>query len=73
MKTKEELNELKNEVLELNKKLSELSNEELGEITGGSDYYHKEIDNQLYYRDDYEGKYTGSDIFKFIISSDKDN
>ena len=35
MKTKEELNALKNEVEALNKKLAELTNEELAQVTGG--------------------------------------
>ena len=35
MKTKEELNALKNEVEALNKKLAELSDDELKEVTGG--------------------------------------
>ena len=36
MKTNEELNALKNEVETLNKKLAELSEEELEQVTGGS-------------------------------------
>ena len=35
MKTKEELNELKEEVEALNKKLHELTDEELEQVTGG--------------------------------------
>ena len=35
MKTKEELNALKEEVETLNKKLTELTNEELEQVTGG--------------------------------------
>lgn len=35
MKTKEELDELKNEIEELNKKLAELTDEELEQVTGG--------------------------------------
>ena len=35
MKTAEELNALRSELEELNKKLSELSEEELKEVTGG--------------------------------------
>ena len=35
MKTKEELNALKEEVETLNKKLAELTEEELGQVTGG--------------------------------------
>ena len=35
MKTKEELNSLKEEVEALNKKLAELSEEELAQVTGG--------------------------------------
>ncbi len=38
MKTKEELNALKNEVEALNQKLAELSDEELKEVAGG-DWY----------------------------------
>ena len=37
MKTKEELNALKEEIETLNKKLAELTKEELEQITGGSD------------------------------------
>ena len=37
MKTKEELNALKEEVETLNKKLAELTEEELAQVTGGSD------------------------------------
>ena len=36
MKTKEELNALKEELVEIGKKLAELSDEELKEVTGGS-------------------------------------
>ena len=42
MKTKEELNALKEEVEALNKKLAELSEEELAQVAGGihpKDYY----------------------------------
>ena len=37
MKTKEELNALKNEVEALNKKLAELSDDELSQVSGGTD------------------------------------
>lgn len=37
MKTKDELNALRNEVDALNKKLAELNEDELKEITGGAD------------------------------------
>lgn len=37
MKTKEELNALKNEVDVLNKKLAELTEKELEQVTGGAD------------------------------------
>ena len=37
MKTKEELNALKEEVETLNKKLAELTEEELKQVTGGGD------------------------------------
>ena len=36
MKTKEELNQIKEEYVELNKKLAELSEEELKQVTGGT-------------------------------------
>lgn len=39
MKTKEELNALKNEVEVLNAKLAELTEEELAQVTGGSNEY----------------------------------
>ena len=39
MKTKEELNELRNEVETLNKKLSELTEEELAQVSGGVDLH----------------------------------
>ena len=38
MKTPEELNALKNEVETLNKKLAELSDEELSQVSGGVDF-----------------------------------
>ena len=38
MKTLEELNALKNEVETLNKKLAELSDEELEQVSGGVDF-----------------------------------
>ncbi len=38
MKTKEELNALKNEVETLNKKLAELNEEELKAVTGGNSW-----------------------------------
>ena len=41
MKTKEELNKLKEEVEELNKKLVDLSEEELEQIAGGT--YRRDI------------------------------
>ena len=37
MKTKEELNEIKEEVETLNKKLHELTEEELAQVSGGSE------------------------------------
>ena len=39
MKTKEELNALKNKVKDLNAKLAELSEDELKEVTGGGGPY----------------------------------
>ncbi len=41
MKTKEELNKLKEEVKTLNKKLAELSEEELKQVTGGFEGFHQ--------------------------------
>ena len=38
MKTKEELNALKEEVETLNKKLAELTEDELKQVSGGGDY-----------------------------------
>ena len=38
MKTKEELNALKEEVETLNKKLAELTDEELEQVSGGVDF-----------------------------------
>ncbi len=38
MKTKEELQALKDQVEELNKKFAELTEEELEQVTGGIDY-----------------------------------
>lgn len=43
MKTKEELNALKEEVEALNKKLHELTDEELAQVTGGWVYQDIEI------------------------------
>ena len=48
MKTKEELNALKEKVETLNKKLAELTEEELKQVTGGilpKDYYENIIQN----------------------------
>ena len=45
MKTKEELNALKEEVETLNKKLAELTEEELNQVTGGDypNWYNKDF------------------------------
>ena len=43
MKTKEELNAIKNEVAELNKKLAELTDDELAVVTGGN----SDVQNQF--------------------------
>ena len=65
MKTKEELNALKEEVESLNKKLAELSEEELEQVTGGVGNYGKEQnpaefehydDGNYYYGDENAGK-----------------
>ena len=45
MKTKEELNALKEEVEALNKKLDELTEEELAEVVGG--WVYRDIENSL--------------------------
>ena len=51
MKTKEELNALKEEVKALNKKLAELTEEDLAEVTGGQQYdiniYKNDIENNF--------------------------
>lgn len=39
MKTKEELEQIKEEYVELNKKLAELSEEELAQVTGGYEIF----------------------------------
>ena len=51
MKTKEELNALKNEVKALNKKLAELNEEELAQVAGGSvdDVYQRYNEDILNY------------------------
>lgn len=43
MKTKEELNNLKNEIKTLNRKLAELTDEEMKEVTGGSYITHQQL------------------------------
>ena len=47
MKTKEELNALKEEVKTLNKKLRELTDEELSQVTGGANEYLMLIDGKV--------------------------
>ena len=47
MKTKEELNALKNEVEALNKKLAELNEEELAQVTGGRKYEDQEVQEDI--------------------------
>ena len=47
MKTKEELNALKEEVETLNKKLRELTEEELSQVTGGANEYLMLIDGKV--------------------------
>ncbi len=44
MKTKEELNALKEEVEALNKKLHELTDEELAQVTGGAMQYLRQLE-----------------------------
>ena len=46
MKTKQELNALKEDVKALNKKLAELTEEELEQVTGG-DWVYKDIETSL--------------------------
>ena len=58
MKTEEELNALKEEVETLNRKLHELTEEELAEVSGGR-YIQDLVDNYQYA---YTGiEYSGSD------------
>ena len=45
MKTKEELNALKNEVKSLNEKLAELNEDELKEVTGGTNLLNTGLEN----------------------------
>ena len=49
MKTKEELNALKEEVETLNKKLAELTEEELAQVSGGKDYSPQQWKDLLLY------------------------
>ena len=55
MKTKEELNALKEEVETLNKKLHELTEEELEQVSGGA--YIQDIYEQVMYDLYYPGKH----------------
>ena len=48
MKTKEELNALKEQVETLNKKLAELTEEELKQVTGGQMIGEKEFEYKIY-------------------------
>ena len=48
MKTKEELNALKEEIETLNKKLAELTEEELAQVTGGADVPKQEKEIHIY-------------------------
>lgn len=48
MKTKEELNALKEEIQTLNEKLAELTEEELKQVTGGQIYEFTFYDNELH-------------------------
>ena len=48
MKSKEELNKLKEEVETLDKKLHELTEEELAQVTGGSDVPKQEKEIHIY-------------------------
>ena len=54
MKTKEELNALKEEVEALNRKLAELTEDELEQVSGGA--YIKDIYDQVTYDLYYPGK-----------------
>ena len=54
MKSKEELNALKEEVETLNKKLAELTNEELEQVTGG--WVYRDIEISLESENGEEGK-----------------
>ena len=58
MKTKEELNALKEEVETLNKKLAELTEEELAQVAGGMIVYNPDGSYFVY---DNPGKIIGTD------------
>ena len=59
MKTKEELNALKEEVDTLNKKLAELTEEELAQVAGGMIVKNPDGSYSVY--DNYTGKIIGTD------------
>ena len=61
MKTKEELNALKNEVEALNKKLAELSEDEMKEVVGGG--LDEWVDRHWKNIKDYEKKYKTADSY----------
>lgn len=71
MKTKEELNALKNEVDTLNKKLAELSEEELKEVTGGfiPPYPPTRLDPEIGYKDVGNNGQSGWDEPKYILGA----
>lgn len=68
MKTKEELNALKNEVENLNKKLAELTDEELTQVCGGTDTESLRISGkpvplpEARYKKESEGGYAGNTV-----------
>ena len=67
MKTKEELNALKNEVKALNKKLAELTEEELEQVAGGTKEYFTLVKcSSCGYEEYYPGDVRG---WKFVCPS----
>ena len=70
MKTREELNALKEELNAMGKKLAELTEEELNEVTGGNndygDIFKKKDNTENYEIHIYDGKVAGDEKFTFI-------
>ena len=74
MKTKEELNALKNEVEAMNVKLAELSEEELKEVTGGfiPPYPPTRLSPDIACKDTARNDQSGWDDPKFILGAGSD-